>query len=132
METQPVWPLKVLLVEDDVINRKLMSRIFSRLVLEQRDASDGLEALKVLEAWRPDLIVTDLSMPRMDGISLIAELVARGNPPCVVVMSAHHESAILDKVHALLPCRYFYKPIRLEQVETALSEIAGELGHSKK
>jgi CheY-like chemotaxis protein len=59
-------------------------------------AGDGVEALKLLKTLRPDLIITDVLMPKMDGIETIMELSRSGNPVPVIAMSGGRRSVTAD------------------------------------
>ena len=77
---------RVLLVDDDLAWRKLY-----RMALESHfdlfEATDGNQALSVLGAVRPDVIVLDLRMPRMDGMDFIARITRRSPRPKIIVCS---------------------------------------------
>ncbi|MFO0907625.1 MAG: response regulator [Isosphaeraceae bacterium] len=66
--------MRVLLVEDTAFLREALSRVLRRQGYEVVEASDGQAALRLLESELPDLVVTDLAMPVMDGIELIHRL----------------------------------------------------------
>ena len=66
--------MRVLLVEDTAFLREALSRVLRRQGYEVVEASDGQAALSLLESELPDLVVTDLAMPVMDGIELIHRL----------------------------------------------------------
>lgn len=71
-------PVKKILVVDDVsINRTLLKLMLKRYGLDVQEASNGEAALKILENWKADMILMDLSMPVMDGIETVK--VIRGN-----------------------------------------------------
>jgi len=72
------FPIKKILVVDDVsINRTLLKLMLKRYGLEVQEASNGEAALKILENWKADMILMDLSMPVMDGIETVKMI--RGN-----------------------------------------------------
>ena len=77
---------RVLLVDDDPAWRKLY-----RMALESHfdlfEATDGYQALSVLGAVRPDVIVLDLRMPRMDGMDFITRITRRSPRPKIIVCS---------------------------------------------
>ena len=110
---------RVLVVEDDVGIRTLLSRVLEFAGYAVRTAAHGEEALELASAWRPDLIVLDLNMPVMDGRAFCTE--ARRRPsmtgiPVVIVSSEATSEA------ACAPCRpaaYLAKPFS----PVALSEI---------
>ncbi len=66
-------PRTVLLVEDHVDSRVMYAE-FLRLDFHVVEAGDGLAALELIEQARPDVVVTDLALPRMDGFELIARI----------------------------------------------------------
>jgi DNA-binding response OmpR family regulator len=87
------------------------------------EAEDGRAALVVLAERAIDLIITDLTMPGLDGNGLIAELTGRPNPPPIIVMSAMRLQTLDEDIAASLQ-----KPFDLEMlilvVERVLSEAA--------
>ena len=89
---------RVLVVDDEPEIRHVLTAILSDRGLQVRDAADGERALEVLKAWTPDLIITDLSMPRMGGIALCREVRRNSSIP-IIVLSVRNEEAL--KVEAL-------------------------------
>jgi DNA-binding response OmpR family regulator len=87
---------RILLVDDDPAWRNLY-----RMALENRfdlfEATDGYQALSVLGAVRPDVIVLDLRMPRMDGMDFIRRLSRRSPRPKVIMCSGTFTEA--DRPH---------------------------------
>ena len=82
-------PIHVLVVDDSAVVRQILPA----LLAEEKDltvatAADPLIALKKIESRRPDVIVLDLEMPRMDGLTLLRKLM-REDPIPVVVCSGH-------------------------------------------
>lgn len=77
-EPGPSLRLRILVVEDNEISRKILVTLFKRLAkaepLELAQACDGVEAVEVFQTFRPHLVLTDVSMPRMDGITAAAEM----------------------------------------------------------
>ncbi len=69
--------MRVLLVEDNEDLRGLFARVLRFHACEVRTASDGRAALEAVEGFVPDLVLTDLMMPVMDGVELIRRLRAR-------------------------------------------------------
>ena len=59
-------------------------------------AGDGVEALKLLENIRPDLIITDVLMPKMDGIEVIMDLSSSGNAIPIIAISGGQRSVTAD------------------------------------
>ena len=67
-------PVALLLVEDDLDQQALMVLILQNLGYEVHAVDNGLQALELLETWTPDLVVTDIMMPEMDGVSFVREM----------------------------------------------------------
>ncbi|OMH32682.1 response regulator [Motiliproteus sp. MSK22-1] len=72
-------PKKVLIVDDERLNCKLMAEIVTREGYDYQCASDGLEALTKMEEYKADLLLVDMMMPGMDGIELTRRLKADKN-----------------------------------------------------
>ena len=79
--------LRVLVVDDSAVNRKIISDILDTLdgVGTIDYAGDGVDALKRIELIKPDLITLDLEMPRFDGFKFLGALMAKSPIPVIVV-----------------------------------------------
>lgn len=65
---------KILVIDDDVNTRSLYANAFRAVNFNVRESTDGLDGLKMINEDIPDIIVTGIIMPRMDGFGLVAEL----------------------------------------------------------
>ena len=84
--------LKVLVVEDEELIRRgiVLAVDWAALgCVVVGEASNGEEALEAVERLNPSLIITDLKMPRMDGIEMIRRLRERGNNAYVIILTAY-------------------------------------------
>jgi DNA-binding NtrC family response regulator len=105
---------KVLIVEDEIHARTGLTELVTSWGYRARGAADGLEGLEVATAWSPAIVVTDLKMPRMDGMELlrrIADLKARGSLPewtCVLMLTA--QGSIESAVEAMRTGAWDYLP----------------------
>jgi len=77
----------ILVVEDDVPFGQMLVQMLRRDGHEVAVAVDGLEALRLAARIAPDLIITDILMPKMDGVETIIELTRRGSRVPVIAMS---------------------------------------------
>ena len=93
---------KVLVVEDDSDTRDMIVTFLRREGFDVYGAEDGQVALNVITIEHPDLIVTDIQMPNLDGIQLIKAL--RGMPEIcsvpILVLSAHRSGVVKDALSA--------------------------------
>lgn len=118
---------KILVVDDDVSIREILSTQLSRLNYSTVTAADGAEAVSVFKAEKPDLVLMDVMMPRMDGLTAcqkIRSLEKKGSRVPILFLTARDTSH--DKLSSALSGGddFISKPISLqelrEHVEAAL------------
>ncbi|WP_246803916.1 ATP-binding protein [Desulfosarcina cetonica] len=115
---------KVLVVDDVASNSQLISEILSRVNLEFLTAGNGSEALKIAEAYQPDVILMDLWMPVMDGIEATGRLKvnARTKTIPVIAVSASifpdHSASLVEKGFD----GFLSKPFKTDQLFSELSK----------
>ena len=88
----------ILVVDDEAQIRRVLKTTLSAQGYGIRTASDGSEALQEMQSWAPDLIITDLRMPNMDGLGLCRKVRSQSKIP-IIVLSVKGEETI--KVEAL-------------------------------
>src|SRR5579862_9260979 len=91
-------PKRILVVDDDPQISEVLRFSLITNGYEVRSASDGNAALELCRRWQPELIITDLSMPKMDGIALCQAIRGFSDAP-IIVLSVKGQEAI--KIHAL-------------------------------
>lgn len=118
----------ILLVEDDEITRTIFSRHLTRLGHEVTAVSDGLEALDILGRKRPDLIVTDLNMPVMDGFEMIQTIRFKEEYYDIPIIAMTSSPDPEDRERAIkLGCDCFLpKAVILERLNLAIEELTGK------
>jgi DNA-binding response OmpR family regulator len=111
--------MNVLIVDDDPMTRLLLRRVLTRdCGCTVSEAADGLAALSSCATLRPDLLITDLSMPGMDGIELIQalrQIRALATLP-VVMMTAARDQGPVHRAIELGVMDYLLKPLQAERV----------------
>jgi two-component system response regulator AlgR len=113
--------MRVLIVDDELPARERLRR----LLAEQADiecvgeAANGLEALRQIEALRPDLVLLDIRMPRMDGLETARHLVKLEPAPAVVFVTAYGDYAL--QAFEAQAVDYVLKPVRAERLSQALA-----------
>lgn len=115
--------MKLLIVDDEINTRK---GIINRLPLKEMgitevyDADDGINGLKAVSAFKPDIILTDVRMPRMDGVEMIYK-VREQLPSCqVIFMSGYSDKEYLKSAIDLKAVNYIEKPINMNELLDAL------------
>ena len=106
---------RILVVDDDDAIRLLVSRVLAMRGHDVRMAADGVDALRQVRAEPIDLVILDLMMPRLDGLSVIEQLKKDGAPPPVIVMTAAAPS-IAKRVPADLVVRTLGKPFEIQEL----------------
>ncbi|MFO7322706.1 MAG: response regulator [Chloroflexota bacterium] len=116
---------RILVIEDNPDNMTLISDVLVSLQYEVLQAVDGEQGLQMAEEFRPDLILMDLSLPRLDGWS--ATRLLKSNPELraipVIALTAH--AMVGDRERALeAGCDdYISKPINLRELAAKLNKF---------
>jgi PAS domain S-box-containing protein len=116
--------LSVLVVDDSHVNRTLIQKMFATLHLEANLAASGIDAVKLAQAFRYDLILMDLSMPDMDGYAAAAEIRQAGasQKATIVALTANVLARKeVDKTGSDFD-GFLLKPLRLEELRSWLAE----------
>jgi PAS domain S-box-containing protein len=116
-------PLEILLVEDNLVNRKLALALLDKLGHDVTLAEDGAEAIATFTQGRFDLILMDIMMPGVDGLSTIArirEIEAGASATPIIVLTAHALQGDRERFLALGADGYVAKPIRFEELKSAI------------
>jgi len=115
--------MNVLIVDDEPLARERLGRLVGELdgyrVLEP-SASNGEEALILIEELRPDIVLLDIRMPGLDGLQVAAKLCERDAPPAVIFCTAHDEFAV--EAFQVSAVGYLVKPVRPEHLAEALQK----------
>ncbi len=122
---QPTY--RLLVVEDGWENRQLLVKLLQPLGFEVKEAVNGLEALEVLESWKPHLIWMDLRMPVMDGYETTQQIRAKleGEAMAIIALTAH----VFKEERAMILSAGFddcvSKPFREAELFAAMSQHLG-------
>ena len=117
----------LLLVDDEIQARKYLRALIARHCPEfdiQAEAEGGLEALELASRLRPDLVVTDVRMPGVDGIELARRLQSDSPGTYVVVVSGYEDFEYARGALKAGVVDYLLKPVKVEQLKAVLAEVA--------
>ena len=115
---------RLLAVEDNAINRRVLLRILEGMGLGADVALDGLEALSMLAETAYDVILMDVQMPEMDGLTCTREIRGReGEQPWIIGLTANALAGERDEVLAAGMDDYVPKPVRRDALEAALLRV---------
>ena len=114
----------VLLVEDEANQRELYQQELEDEGYEVALAADGMEALAKLEERRPDVVVLDISMPNMDGIETLGNMLSRDNTIPVILHTAY--SSYKDNFMTWSADDYVVKSSDLSELKSRICRVLGE------
>lgn len=116
-------PTRIIVAEDDtVIRMDLKEELQRQGYLVVGDVGDGLSAVNLARELRPDLVVMDIRMPEMDGISA-AEILTREKIAPVVLLTAFSDEELIERANQAGVVHYVTKPWRASDLKPAI-EIA--------
>jgi YesN/AraC family two-component response regulator len=109
-------PVKILVVDDDEICREILKDSIGQWGVEVGLASDGLEGLEKLAAEPFDILITDINMPRMDGLTLLRE--AKQRYPHILTIIITGYGSLESAIEAIRQGTYDYmqKPFKIEEL----------------
>jgi len=119
--------LKVLYVEDDILIQEKMVRYLEKFFALVVYASDGIEGLQKYKTQKFDIVVTDLSMPKMNGLEMIEEIKKIDDSQAVLITTAHTESDYMFGAIKVGIDGYIIKPFDFDQLNHELFKIAEKI-----
>ncbi len=119
---------KVLIVEDEENERTGLAELVRAWGYEAETASDGVEGLQAVELWNPGIVITDLRMPRMDGMQLLENIAAQPQQVAVILLTA--QGSIDSAVTAMKSGAFDFiekpvNPTRLRNILQNASRLRG-------
>lgn len=116
---------KVLLVDDERVNVALIKFGLASLRYHVIEAVDGIEGLAKVEAEKPDIIILDVMMPKMNGYEFMGELKARQGfqTTPVIMLTANETMQDMFKLEGVKA--YFVKPVMVRQLAEKIVECIG-------
>ncbi len=120
-----IYPMNILIAEDNVINQKLIGKVFSIMGYTPDVAANGLEVIEALERQHYDIIFMDIQMPEMDGLQATAEIINLWGKkrPYIIAMTANAMAGDRDVCLKVGMDDYMSKPIKLDVVQNMLIEF---------
>jgi DNA-binding response OmpR family regulator len=121
----------ILYIEDDEGVRNINSRFLNRMFNELYEAKDGEEGFALYKKYHPDIILTDIKMPKMDGITLSQKIREKDKTTKIIISTAFSEkSYLLDAIELNLE-KYIIKPLTSRNLMPALTKAVEALEGQK-
>ena len=117
-------PLRILLAEDQLVNRKVAARMLERLGHSVATAGDGREVLTMIEHDSYDVVLLDIQMPVMDGFETVASIRSQyPDPIALVALTAHAMAGDRERCLAAGFDDYLSKPVRSDDLRDVLDRV---------
>lgn len=126
--------MKALIIDDEYAAResiRIMGKWDSFGIDEILEAEDGKIALELIKADMPEIIITDMKMPRMDGVSLLCELESISVKSKIIVISGFSEFNYTQRAIRSKVSGYILKPVDAEEFNECLKKAVSEINQSK-
>jgi len=136
MKKEDFKNIKILYVEDDDLIRENALEYLNRYFDEVYEARDGLEALDIKEKVKPHIIITDIQMPKLNGIDLAKKIREEDTQTQIIIATAYTNTEYLITAVELQLVKYMVKPILdsklLQVLESCISSIKDDKSNIKK
>jgi len=117
-------PIAVLYVEDEPITRSAVARMLKRRVETLYEAENGKEGLELFKRNRPNIVISDIRMPVLDGIEMSKAIKSLDKNSKIILTTAHSDASILlDSIEVGVD-KYLLKPLDMEVLYSALDQCA--------
>ncbi|QDF28012.1 response regulator transcription factor [Halarcobacter anaerophilus] len=123
--------LKILYVEDEDLIRSNAITYLNRLFYNVYEAKDAIEAINLVEEKSPHIIITDIKMPKMNGLDMIRKIREYNEKIQIIVLSAFTDTKYLLDAIDLGLAKYLTKPIRHETIYPLLVECSKKICEDK-
>lgn len=126
--------ISILVAEDDEICRTLFKIVISRNFpdITLYLAGDGREGVKLFKKHLPQIVITDLNMPGMDGIEMSLEINAIKADTRIVVVTAYDDADYRGKCEKIAASAYITKPILISTLLAAIEKCVAEIAAERK
>lgn len=116
----------ILVVDDEEEIRLLLKEFLKKNGFAVMEAADGQQALKLAEEHVPDLVITDLLLPKEHGIDVMQNIKDRFFLPIIAISGIYMENEIKDRLGDIYIDGFFEKPLNLDNVLACIRSILNE------
>lgn len=120
-------PISILYAEDKVSIRKTYGTVLKRIARDVHIAENGKEGLKIYNSEKPDLVITDLNMPEMGGLDMIAEIRKGKKDTRIIIMTAHDARENFLQAINYRVRGYLIKPVEHDELENHVRALGREI-----
>jgi len=127
MNNTKISDISILIAEDE---KELLNSMVEYLELFFENvyrAEDGLTAYEIYKKEKPDIIISDINMPRLDGLSMIEKIRQKDLETKIIITSAHSDKEKLMQAIGLHLIKYLIKPVQSDKLKELLLSLVDEL-----
>ncbi|MCR5474615.1 MAG: response regulator [Lachnospiraceae bacterium] len=127
--------MRILIAEDEIRIREGIQKLLHKIDPEYEivgEAGDGLEGLKMCRELDPDLIITDVQMPEMNGLEMLETIYEEGYMAKAIVLSAYSEFEYARGAMKMGVTEYLLKPVNLNEFTNALENIKRQIAEDNR
>lgn len=125
--------LKVLIVDDSLIIRKKITKSIEKLGHEVIFAAqNGKEAIEAYNAKKPDLVTMDITMPDMDGITAVKNIINENSDAKIIMVTSHGQEEMVIKSIQAGAVGYMLKPITEDKLSQSIAEVFPEYAQDEE
>lgn len=127
--------MRIVIVEDEIRIREGISKLLGKIDPSYEivgEAENGWAGLELVKAARPDLVITDIKMPEMDGLQMLEEFHKDGLLIKAIVLSAYSEFAYAQQAIHLGVSEYILKPVAVGELAQSLKNVEDQLKEARR
>ena len=111
---------KILYIEDDAITRKQLSQFLKQQCKVLYVAVDGQEGFELYQKYDPDIVITDIEMPKLNGLEMAKKIRKKSLSTQIIIITAYKKDEYLLQAVNLQLTQYLLKPLSIEKITGAL------------
>ena len=116
---------KILIVDDSTLARTIHRRIVIGEGFEVVEAASGKEAIEVYQTERPDVVITDLLMPDLDGMDVAKQILEMDPDAKIIICSTDRQKYRRQDADAIGAKAFLTKPVNTNELKTVLEKVLG-------
>ncbi|UFS69982.1 response regulator [Geomonas sp. RF6] len=122
-------PFSLLMAEDDLDTRDIILRMIARKFphCTVYAADNGREGLDLFRKHSPEVVITDINMPFMNGIEMTREIRSLGEKAAFIILTAYRNQSFKEEISDLGYCAYLLKPVVFKDLIEAIDRCRGHL-----
>jgi len=121
------YPYDILFIEDEKAIRDNYVEFLKRYFRNVYEAEDGEEAYKIYKEKKPDILIVDINIPKLNGIELLKKIREEDHKTKAIMLTAHSDTSYLLDAVGLKLTKYLVKPVTRAQLKEALNLVFEEL-----